>query len=138
MALRLPVEKSKSRTGKHAARRLVVVVGKDGSTRIIQKPERPDRSVSTYSIGEAGWVDLKADGYAVLFRLVRGPSGRISGEVSVYSPGGEPLLEMVLRRRKLRRRRGRRDLGWVVEAAMRAIGLDSHVRRINLGTGEPG
>ena len=135
--LRLPVEMTKSRTGRHAARKIVVIVPPEGKARIISKPDIRDRGVATYARGWAGWANVEGGSYTVLFRLVRGPSGRVSGEVTVYGPQGDPLLEMVLRRRKLRRRRGRRDLGWVIEEALKAIGLDSHVRRINLRTGSP-
>ncbi|MCE4628108.1 MAG: hypothetical protein F7C34_03045 [Desulfurococcales archaeon] len=134
--VRLPVELTRSRTGRHAARQIVVIVEGRGRSRVLGRPETLDRGVATYTRGQAGYVLLKGfEGYAVHFRLVRGPGGRISGEIRVYSPDGREFLSMVLRRRKLRRRCGDPGLAWVVEEALRAIGLDSHVRRMNVETG---
>lgn len=134
--LRLPVELTRSRSGRHAARQIVVVVEGRGRSRVLGRPETLDRGASTYARGQAGYVTVEpVEGYVVHFRLVRGPGGRVSGEIRVYSPDGRELLSMVLRRRKLRRRCGDPGLAWVVEEALRAIGLDSHVRRINVRTG---
>ena len=136
MPEKLMVEMTKSRRGLHA-RRCIVVVFEDGSARTIWKPEERDEKAKTYSIGVAGWVSLpRRYEAAVHICLVRGPHGRVKGRLVVYDNRGRPVLEAVLRRRKLRRSRGDPSYSRYLEAALKLVGLDRHVRRINMGTGE--
>ena len=132
--MKLFVEATKSRTGLHAARSVVVIVGR-GEARIIDKPTA--RSRGTYSRGLAGEVDVEANpgDHVVWVWLARNPRGRVTGRVRVYSWKGDLLLEAVIRKRKVRRSRGDPSLGWVVETALSALGLSSYIRRYNWATG---
>ena len=134
MDLLLPVEMTRSRSGGHA-RRCVVVVLERGSARIIGRPEMPGAS-GTYSRGTAGLVRVpEAAEAAVHACLVLNTRGHVKGVLTVYDPRRGPVLRAVLRRRKVRRSWGDRAYGWALEAALKALGLDRHVRRINLETG---
>jgi len=131
---RLLFENTRSRSGLHAARRIAVRVS-SGGVEVVDPPVAGGRG--TYASGRAGWADVSlAPGeYLVYLALVRDPRGRVSGRITVYDHQGVPVLEAVLRRRKVRRSRGDPGLSWVVEAALNSIGLSRYVRRYNWRTG---
>jgi len=132
----LKVERTSSRTGKHLARSVVVVVGSGGRVkRVISEPTSPSRG--TYSRGSSGTavVELEPGDLAVWVRLVRNLRGIVSGRMVVYDSSGSPLLEAVYRKLKVRRSRGDPSYSWVVEAAVKALKLDRYVRGYNWGTG---
>ena len=136
MPEKLLVEMTKSKSGLHA-KRCIAVVFTGGSAKTVWKPEKTDDSVKTYKVGVAGWVSLRERYDAVVhICLVRGPCGRIRGRLVVYDSMGRPVLEAVLRRRKLRRSRGNPAYSKYIEEAIKIVGLDKHVRKINMGTGE--
>ncbi|MCE4624449.1 MAG: hypothetical protein F7C35_01105 [Desulfurococcales archaeon] len=135
--MRIPVEFSKSRSGKHASRKIAVAILEDGRGLILSKPvEEGDQSIKVYARGYAGFAATPPNTkYIVWFDLVRNLRGHIKGRVVVYNAKGEPLLELVLRRRKLRRVRGDPGLAPIVEKALKTIKLYDYIRRINLNTG---
>ena len=134
--LELPVEATKSASGLHAARSLIVIISRDGQARIIDKPD--SSSKGTYKRGNAGTakIRLKSDELAVHVKLILNPRGHVRGRVTVYSPSGEPLLTAVVRRRKIRRVSGDSSYAWAVENALKIIKLDKFIRRLNWRTGE--
>ena len=126
-------ESTKSRSGLHAARRLAVrIVG--GKVEVVDPAVSGARG--TYSRGRAGYARVDPQGgYFVYVELVRDPRGRVKGRFTVYDSSGEPRLVAVLRNRKIRRSQGDPRLGWVVEAAVAALGLSGYVKRFNWNTG---
>jgi hypothetical protein len=82
MELTLPVELTKSRTGLHARRSVIVILGHNRQE-VISKPVKPGKG--TYSRGEAGTVTvtLNKGEVAVLASLTMG-SGRGSRGSSWY------------------------------------------------------
>jgi len=135
LGVELEFEATRSRSGLHAARRLAVVVGR-GGVRVVEDGPMPGRG--RYVVGRAsrGVVEAAGDEVIVYFDLRRGPRGQVKGRITVYSPSGAPLLEAVLRRRKVRRSRGNPRYAWAVEAAASVVGLSGYIRRYNWGTGE--
>jgi len=132
--LELPVERTVSRSGLHAATALVVIVRGGGGYEVITRPHKAgDRG--TYARGYAGkvTVSLGPGDFAVHVRLVKTPSGRILGSFTVYNHEGREVLRAVYRRLKIRRSRGDPSYSWVVEEAVKRLGLDRYVRRYNWG-----
>ncbi len=131
--LRLPVELTRSRTGLHARRTSVIIVGGRGEPRVISEPSKPSRG--TYSVGKSGYVELNLSPgeYAVLATLTMGPKGRVTGTFSVIDSNGVERLRVKYRRFKLRLSSGSPELSWAVDQAVSALGLSSYVRRSNYG-----
>jgi hypothetical protein len=131
LVLRLVEELSKSRTGKHAVRRMVLIVSKDGSVR---KPEgRGGRVKPIYAEGEARLVeisDLRDNEVAVYIHLVRNPRGRVKGYMEVYDRDGALVYRAVYRKLKLRYSKGNPRYSWAVRIAAEHIRLP--VKRYNL------
>jgi len=130
--LELPVELTRSRSGLHVKRTAVVIVSRQGH-RVITEPQKPGRG--TYSRGPAGYVDvnLGQGEYAVVASLVMGPRKRVKGLFAVYDGTGLRRLVVKYERLKLRLSSGDRELSWVVDAAVEALGLSGYVRRRNYG-----
>lgn len=129
------IEASKSRTGLHAERRLLLVFRRDGSVERILTGS--SRAKGTYSKG-AAWdasVDLEPGDVAVYVRLVRGPRGRVKGFMEVYDSDGNMTFRAVLRRRKARASTGDPSYASYVERAIEMLGLGDFVRRYNWSTG---
>ena len=128
----LRLEKSKSRTGKHAVRTLAFYVTSDG--RVL--PARP-RSLQPvkplYRVGEAyeAWFEPPSDGYLVYVRLLRNLRGHVKGYIEVYSRDAELLYRAVYRKLKLRRSSGDPSYAWVVRRVAEHLGLP--VKNTNLG-----
>ena len=129
----LRMEKSKSRTGKHAIRTLAFYVTSDG--RVL--PARP-RSLQPvkpiYRVGEAydAWFEPPPDdGYLVYVYLIRNLRGHVKGHIEVYSRDAELLYRAVYRKLKLRRSRGDPSYAWVVRRVAEHLGLP--VKNTNLG-----
>lgn len=133
--LSLPVEATRSRSGLHAARSIVVVFAGSGA-RLIEKPEEPGRG--TYARGPAGTVRVDASGGVVVHAwLTLNPRRRVKGYFTVYAGGGE-VLRAKLSRRKVRLVRGDPGYAWSVEEAVMLLKLSGHVRRYNWGKGSGG
>jgi hypothetical protein len=134
--LELPIERSVSRTGRHAARRVAVIIRSNGAIEVVGEPSRRG-SGCTYSKGVCGVAEVRLDpgDVAVEVRLVRSHSGRVSGEFVVYDHTGSPVLVAVYRRLKVRRSRGDPSYAWAVEAAVKALKMERYVRRFNWRTG---
>ncbi len=132
---RLLLEATRSRSGKHAARRIAVIV-EPGRVRVVEKGSSPAKG--TYVKGTASYAELDPPkgGYIVYMVLVRGLRGRVTGRIHVYDHHGRLVLEAKLVKRKIRRVRGDARLSWVVEAAVNSVGLSAYVKRYNWATGE--
>lgn len=132
--LQLPVEATKSRSGLHAARSIILVIHGD-SVRVIDKPTHPGRG--TYSRGTAGLaeVDVPEGGVLVHAWLILNPRGHVKGLLRVYDSSGKLVLAARLSRRKIRRIMGDSSYAWAVEKAVDYLKLSKHVRRYNWRTG---
>ncbi len=136
--MRVAVEMTRSRSGRHASRRLLIVF-RGGRTEVISAPEERRPDLKTYARGLAGEVEIPKDAeVAVYVSLVRNPRGHVKGYFDVLSPQGQLLLRMKLVRRKLRRVEGSEQYGEYIERALKLLKLDSYIRRINYGTGALG
>ncbi len=133
--LELPVEATKSVSGLHAARAVVVLIHGDGSTEIISKPSVQGHG--TYRRGVAGVVKLEIPpgSLAIHAWLILNSKGHIKGLFKVYNDKGELVLEARLTKRKIRRLRGDPKYSWSIEKALEVLGLSKHVRRYNWDTG---
>jgi hypothetical protein len=126
---------TKSRTGKHAARKIVIVYTADGERRVYWKPAQ-NMGKGTYSRGIAGIVEVPENAeYVVLAYLVRNGRGHVKGWISVYSSRGDELLKVKLYRRKLRRSFGDSSLKWIIDDVISVLQLEDYIRRVNLNTG---
>ncbi len=133
--LELLVEATKSKTGLHAARSIIIIISHDKKIKIIDRPESPAKG--TYSRGTAGLtsINLEPGEVAVYARLILNPEGHVSGRFIVYSHENKPILEARLRKRKVRRISGDPSYSWAIELALKKLHLDKHVRRFNWDTG---
>ena len=134
--VQLRVEKSKSRTGKHAVRDLALIVSSDGSVREARPRARyPVKPV--YSRGEAYLlhVNVGPGEYAVQVHLVRNLRGHVKGYIEVYGEDGSLLYRAVYRKLKLRYSKGDDRYAWVVEAVAKHLNLP--VKRANLHKPRP-
>ncbi|MCE4602201.1 MAG: hypothetical protein F7C08_00050 [Desulfurococcales archaeon] len=128
------VEATKSRSGVHAERRLVIVFRGNGRVERILTGE--DRVRGTYSRGSS-WtahIDLEPGDVAVYVRLVRGLRGRIGGYIEVYDHEGNMVFRAVIRRRKTRASKGDPRYSSYVEKAIEMIGLGDFIRKYNWST----
>lgn len=103
MLVKVFVERSKSRSGIHACRRLYVVV--DANCRSLEVQPRGAKSVKTlYSRGEAFEYDIVVpEGYFVVqASFVRGLRSRVKGELIVLDPRGNVLCKALYRKLKIR------------------------------------
>jgi len=132
--LELPVERTVSRRGLHAATSLILIVRRGGKVEVISKPDKVEGR-GTYSRGYAGRasVELEPGDVAVHIRLVKTPNDRILGRVTVYDHEGREVLGAVYKRLKVRRSRGDPAYSWAAEAAFKSLGLDRYVRKYNWG-----
>ncbi len=126
------VEASKSRSGLHAARGVVVLVSPTGEARLLDvKPALPGRGTYTRGWGSPVEVNVPDGWFLVNAWLVLNSRGHVSGIFRVYNSSGDEVLRARLRRRKIRMSRGDPRYGWIVEKAVEALGLSKHVRRYN-------
>ncbi len=133
--LELPVEATKSVSGLHAARAVVVLIHSDGSAEIVSKPAIQGRG--TYKRGVAGVVKLEVPRGSLVVHawLILNSRGHIKGLFKVFNDEGELVLEARLAKRKIRRLRGDPKYAWSIEKALEVLGLSKHVRRYNWNTG---
>ncbi len=133
--LRFTVEASKSRTGHHAERRLVLVFrGKSGIEAVASGDPGGSK---TYSRGRS-WtasIELGVGDVVVYVRLNRRGKAFITGWFEVYDHNGRMVFKAVLRRRKVRASMGDPSYARYVEDAIEYLGLGRYVRRYNWATG---
>ena len=124
-------ELSKSRSGKHAARRIVLVASKNKGVRACRGPGKPIKPI--YSKGSARTVeprDLGEDEVVVYIHLIRNPRGFVKGFIEIYGSDGALLYRAVYRRLKLRYSKGNPRYSWAARMAAEHIRLP--VKRYSL------
>ncbi len=135
------IEATKSKTGKHAARQLLVLYFENGEKTILQDYKESSPTRGTYSRGFARKIDFerisKIPGLAYIIHiyLIRNLRSHVKGRIKVFDKNRTLLYEAVLRNRKIRRVRGDKSYSWIIEDAIRTIGLEDYVRRYNHNTG---
>jgi hypothetical protein len=126
------IELTKSRTGKHAARRMAFIVNENGEIKELASGDVCEEC-KTYTKGEArklGVHELNRDEYLVVVRLVKNLQGRVSGEIIVYDWGQKPVFQAVYRKLKLRKTFGDSRYAWIPRII--ADKLKLYVKRYNL------
>ncbi len=124
-------ELSKSRSGRHAVRRIVLVASRSRGVRVPEGPRREARPL--YAVGEARIVEprgLGEDEVIVYVHLVRNPRGRVKGFMEVYGADGALLYRAVYRKLKLRYSKGNPKYSWAARMAAEHIKLP--VKRYSL------
>jgi len=130
--IRLRIEKSRSRSGKHAARSLALLVSENGEV-VEARPRLANPAEPLYRVGEAreAFFTVPDGWYLVYVWLVKNLRGHISGYIEVYDREGRLLYRAVYRRLKLRRSRGDPRYAWIVRRVADHLRLP--VKRTNLG-----
>jgi hypothetical protein len=97
---RLEVESTKSKTGLHAIRKIIVVFRK-GKEEIINEPLIEGKG--TYKIGKSGYasLNLEPNEYIVHIILVRNLKNRVKGRFKVYNYEGQEMLEVKYEKLKI-------------------------------------
>ena len=132
MKLKLIEELSKSRSGRHAVRRLILIVSRHKDVR----SAKCSKTRLVKSVYSRGWaqecvVELGEDEYAVQVYLVKNLYGHVKGVIEVYRSDGTMVFRAVYRRLKLRRSMGDPKYAWIVKLVADYLKLP--VKRYNLG-----
>jgi hypothetical protein len=125
-------ELTKSRTGKHACRRIAFIVNEEGDIRELSVGE-PCEPCKTYSKGEAKKLnvpDINKNEYLVTVRLVKNFRNHVSGEIIVYDAEMKPVYRAVYRKLKIRKTHGDPRYSWIPRLI--ADKLKLYVKRYNL------
>ncbi len=130
--IRVKLEKSRSRSGKHAVRALALLVSEKGDV-MEPRPRMTNRAKPLYRKGEAyeAFYNVPDGWYLVYVWLVRNLRGHIKGYIEVYDGEGRLLYRAVYRRLKLRRSMGDPRYAWVVRRVAEYLKLP--IKRVNLG-----
>jgi len=99
------VERSKSKTGKHAYIRLAFVM--DHAGRVVREYQPPEGSPEVYKRGRGGEVSVEYGGGEIVavLELKKNLKGMVSGAVEIYERG-KPVYRAVYRKLKLRGSKG--------------------------------
>jgi hypothetical protein len=126
------LEKSKSRSGKHAARSIVLLVSEQGEVKEA-KPTQLRSIRPLYAVGEAYEAAYRVPPghFLVYVYLVKNLRNHVKGYIEVYSNDGRLLYRAVYRKLKLRRGTGDPSYAWAVRRV--ADYLKLYVKNTNLG-----
>ncbi len=122
-------EESRSRSGKHICRRIVLIVTKGGT--IVSLTKDPARVVGkrevkpTYVLGKAFEVAVRTDprDYVVQISLVRNFLKRVKGYISVFAGTGQIVYRAKYIDGELRRSLGKPMYAWVVRLVSSAMNI---------------
>ena len=132
--IKILIESSKSRTGKHAFRALFLVIDTKG--RIVEpRIERVEPVKPRYVIGKASkaYITLNPNEYGVQIELVKNLRNEVKGFISVINSEGKLLLKVKYVREIIRRSLGDPKYGWIIERVLDYLKIP--YKRINLRTG---
>ncbi len=133
--VKIRVENSRSRSGKHAFRAIAVIVN-DGKLELVDVDRVPGTLVKPrYVKGVAKIANLKLpkDSYVVLLELVKNPRNKVKGVVRVLDSDGNEKLRLKYINGVVRRSRGASELGSIALKALEFLRIPYH--RVNLRTG---
>jgi len=133
--LRIRIENSRSRTGKHACRALALIVSKEGSE--IREPTalRTEEVKPLYSDGSARYIyiDLKSNELLVYVMLIKNLRNEVKGYIEVYTLNGNKVFRVKYVNGKIRCVFGNRRYWPIVEKVLMHLRIP--YRRVNLNTG---
>ena len=133
--LRIRIENSRSRSGKHAYRTLALIVSKEGSE--IREPTtlRVEEAKPLYSRGSAyhAYIDLKSDELLTYVVLVKNLRNEVKGYIEVYTLNGQKAIRVKYVNGKIRCVFGRRRYWPIIEKVLMYLRVP--YRRVNLNTG---
>jgi len=130
--IRVRIEKSRSRTGKHAVRALALLVSEKGDI-VEPKPRLTSPASPLYREGNAqdAFYAVPRGWYLVHVWLVRNLRGHIHGFIDIYDSDGRLLYRAVYRKLKLRYSKGDPTYAWIIRRVAEHLRLP--VKRYNLG-----
>mgnify|MGYP000530600915 CR=1 FL=1 len=131
MPITLIEELSKSRTEKHAVRRIALIITRNGEVRPAKGVEEEIKPVYVKGKAKKIIVNLKDDEFGVQIHLVKNIYGKVKGFIEVYRSDGALVFKAVYRKLKLRRSMGDIRYAWIIKLAADKIKLP--VKRYNLG-----
>ncbi|MCE4614825.1 MAG: hypothetical protein F7B60_04785 [Desulfurococcales archaeon] len=126
------IELTKSRTSKHAARKMAFIVNEKGEIIELTSGDAC-KECKTYTKGEAKKIiveELSRDEYLVVVKLVRNLRGHVFGEIIVYDWKQDLLFRAVYRKLKLHKTFGESRFAWIPRIIADKIKL--YVKRYNL------
>ncbi len=126
------IEKSRSRSGKHAIRSLALLVSPDGSIEEA-KPTRIIRETPIYINGDAyrAYIRVPKGWFLAYIYMIKNLRGRVRGFIEVYSDEGILLYKANYNKLKLRRSTGDPKYAWIIRRI--ADYLKLFVKNTNLG-----
>lgn len=116
----LVVEESRSRSRKHLAKKIVVVLKKNGRLLDVMKHSElvagEKEGKPLYARGWAKNIDviLEHGDYVIQIVFIRNFLGKVKGVIEVYNHKGELVYKAVYRDSELRRSRGNPLYAWIV------------------------
>ncbi len=130
-SLKAVLELTKSRSGKHASRRLAFIITEEGDLRELKDGSKCIKC-KTYAEGEAREVEVELGRgeYLALVWLVRNLRNHVKGEILLLNSKGDMVFRAVYRRLKLRRTHGDPKYAWMVRVIADRIGL--YVKKYSL------
>ncbi len=122
-------EESRSRSGRHVCKRLVLIVTKGGA--IVSLTKDPVRVLSkrevkpTYVLGRAFEVSVRTDprDYVVQISLIRNFLRKVKGYISVFTGTGQMVYRAKYIDGELRRSLGKPVYAWIVRLISSAINI---------------
>ncbi len=130
-------EKSKSKTGKHVARRLVYIYSREKGliplSRASERIIRGEDAEPTYRRGEARkyLVKLGHGEFLIQARFIKNFLGKVVGEISVYNYKGELVYRAKYRDGELRRSIGNPVYAWIIRLFVEKLRIP--VKKTRLG-----
>lgn len=122
-------EESRSRSGKHVCKRIILIVTKGGS--IVSLTKEPIRIVNrrevkpTYVLGKAFEVAVRTDPreYVVQISLIRNFLKKVKGYISVFTGTGQMVYRAKYIDGELRRSFGKPVYAWIVRLISSAVSI---------------
>ncbi len=135
MHVNMLIERTRSRTGKHASYSNAFLVTSEGKVSEARARSRREAR-GTYARGSAVEALLEPPGpgeVLVAVTMRRNLRGRVHGTLVVYDGEAGEVLRAVYRKLKVRRSRGDPGYEWAIRAVMDHLKLP--VKRYNMSTG---
>jgi len=130
------IEKSQSRTGKHASYSNFFIVSKRGEVKQAS-PIKKKQVKPTYVKGNAEEAyfspPITDDTVLVHIKFVKGLRGKVKGKIIVYDSHALPALIVNYSKLKIRRSRGKKEYSWAVKLLLDYLKIP--VKRYNFNTG---
>ncbi len=130
------IEKSQSKTGKHASYSNFFIVSKRGEVKQAS-PIKKKQIKPTYVKGSAEEAyfspPITEDAVLVHIKFIKGLRGKVKGKIIVYDSHGLPALIVNYSKLKIRRSKGKKEFSWAVKLLLDHLKIP--VKRYNFDTG---